>query len=100
MTGGGTIPDTGQYPLFLGEDGPRLGELDEEFVLERRVGETFVLGSSTWRIEAIEAHKVVVSKAEGQAAMMPFWRGEGLPGPTSWARKVGALCREVAGRLA
>ena len=58
--GGGTIPDTGQYPIYLGEDGPRLGELDEEFVLERRVGETFVLGTSTWRIDAIEAHKVVV----------------------------------------
>ena len=60
ITGGGTIPDTGQYPLYLGEGGTRLGELDEEFVLERRVGETFVLGTSTWKIDAIEAHKVVV----------------------------------------
>ena len=99
LTGGGTIPDTGQYPLFLGEDGPRLGELDEEFVLERRVGETFALGSSTWRIEAIEAHKVVVSKAEGQAAMMPFWRGEGSPRTPELGAKVGALCREIAGGL-
>ncbi len=99
LTGGGTIPDTGQYPLFLGEEGPRLGELDEEFVLERRVGETFVLGTSTWRIEAIEAHKVVVSKAEGQAAMMPFWRGEGAPRTAELGQKVGALTREIAGRL-
>ena len=99
LTSGGTIPDTGQYPLFLGEDGPRLGELDEEFVLERRVGETFVLGSSTWRIDAIEAHKVVVSKAEGQAAMMPFWRGEASPRTHELGEKVGALRREVAGRL-
>jgi ATP-dependent helicase Lhr and Lhr-like helicase len=99
LTSGGTIPDTGQYPLFLGESGPRLGELDEEFVLERRVGETFVLGSSTWRIEAIEAHKVVVSKAEGQAALMPFWRGERTPRTHEMGEKVGALCREVAGRL-
>jgi len=100
LTGGGTIPDAGQYPLFLGEDGPRLGELDEEFVLERRVGETFVLGTSTWRIEAIEAHKVVVSKAEGQAAMMPFWRGEGSPRTHELGEKVGVLRREVAERLA
>ncbi len=99
LAGGGTIPDTGQYPLYLGEDGPRLGELDEEFVLERRVGETFVLGLSTWRIEAIEAHKVVVSRAEGQAAMMPFWRGEGSPRTAELGDKVGALSREVAGRL-
>jgi ATP-dependent Lhr-like helicase len=99
ITGGGTIPDTGQYPLYLGEGGPRLGELDEEFVLERRVGETFVLGASTWRIEAIEAHKVVVSKAEGQAAMMPFWRGEGISRTAELGEKVGALTREIAGRL-
>ena len=62
--------------MFLGDSGPRLGELDEEFVYERRVGESFVLGNSTWRITAIEAHRVVVSKAEGQSAVMPFWKGE------------------------
>ncbi|MFO0892221.1 MAG: DEAD/DEAH box helicase [Isosphaeraceae bacterium] len=76
LVGGGTIPDTGQYPVVLGEDGPRLGELDEEFVFERRVGETFALGNSTWRIEAIELHRVVVQPAEGTNAVMPFWWGE------------------------
>ncbi|MBY0397575.1 MAG: DEAD/DEAH box helicase, partial [Thermoleophilia bacterium] len=74
--GGGTIPDTGQYPVYLGDGGPRLGELDEEFVLERRTGETFVLGTASWRIDVIEPQKVIVSRAEGQAAQMPFWRGE------------------------
>ena len=67
LVGGGTIPDTGQFPVYLGDGGPRLGELDEEFVFERRVGETFVLGNSTWRIDAIEPHRVVVSRAEGAA---------------------------------
>ncbi len=99
IMGGGTIPDTGQYPLYLGEGGPRLGELDEEFVLERRVGETFVLGTATWRIEAIEPHKVVVARAEGQAAMMPFWRGENAPRTFELGARVGVLCRELAGRL-
>ncbi len=98
LTGGGTIPDTGQYPLYLGEGGPRLGELDEEFVLERRVGETFVLGTATWKIEAIEPQKVVVSRAAGQAAMMPFWRGEKTSRTGELGAKVGALCRELAGR--
>ncbi len=98
LTGGGTIPDTGQYPLYLGEGGPRLGELDEEFVLERRVGETFVLGTATWKIDAIEPHKVVVSRAAGQAAMMPFWRGENAPRTAELGAKVGALCREIADR--
>ena len=44
LVGGGTIPDTGQFPVYLGEGGPRLGELDEEFVYERRVGEIVCSG--------------------------------------------------------
>ncbi len=95
LTGGGTIPDTGHYPVYLGDEGPRLGELDEEFVLERRVGETFVLGTATWRIDAIEPHRVVVSRAEGQAAVMPFWRGEDAPRTAELGEAVGALCREI-----
>ncbi len=98
LSGGGTIPDTGHYPLYLGEDGPKLGELDEEFVLERRVGETFVLGTATWRIESIEPLKVVVSRAEGRSAQMPFWRGERAPRTPELGEKVGALCREIATR--
>ena len=96
LSGGGTIPDTGNYPLYLGEGGPKLGELDEEFVFERRVGETFTFGSATWRIEAIEPLKVIVSRAEGQSAMMPFWRGEDAPRSAELGEKVGALCREIA----
>lgn len=96
LVGGGTIPDTGHYPVYLGDGGPRLGELDEEFVLERRVGETFVLGTSTWRIDAIDPQRVVVSRAEGHAAVMPFWRGEVAPRTAELGEAVGALCRQVA----
>ncbi len=99
IMGGGTIPDTGQYPLYLGEGGPRIGELDEEFVLERRVGDTFTLGTATWQIDAIEAQKVVVSRAAGQAALMPFWRGEKSSRTVELGERVGALCREIAGRV-
>ncbi len=95
IVNGGTIPDTGHYPVYLGEGGPRLGELDEEFVLERRVGETFVLGTATWRIDAIEPQRVIVGRAEGQSAVMPFWRGEDSPRTAELGEAVGALCREV-----
>ena len=30
LVGGGTIPDTGQYPVYLGDAGPRLGETGRE----------------------------------------------------------------------
>jgi ATP-dependent Lhr-like helicase len=99
LVGGGTIPDTGQFPVYLGDGGPRLGELDEEFVYERRVGETFSLGNSTWRIEAIEPHRVLASKAEGQTAVMPFWRGESAPRTAELGAAVALLSREIAARL-
>ncbi len=99
VVGGGTIPDSGQYPLYLGDNGPKLGELDEEFVLERRVGETFTFGTSTWRIEAIEPQRVVVSPAAGRAGLMPFWRGESAHRTADLGEAVGALTRELAHRL-
>jgi ATP-dependent Lhr-like helicase len=99
LLGGGTIPDTGQFPVYLGAGGPRLGELDEEFVFERRAGETFVLGNSTWRIEAIEPDRVVVAKAEGHSAVMPFWRGERTSRSRELGEAVGALCRELSDRV-
>src|SRR5690606_393106 len=59
VTSGGTIPDRGLYAVIL-PDRTRLGELDEEFVHESRVGDVFQLGSSTWRILLIEHDRVIV----------------------------------------
>ena len=72
---GGTIPDRGLYTVHL-PDKTRLGELDEEFVHESRVGDVFQLGSSTWRFRSIEHDRVVVVPAPGAPARMPFWKGE------------------------
>jgi len=99
LVGGGTIPDTGQYPVYLGDGGPRLGELDEEFVYERRVGETFILGNSTWRIEALESHRVLVSKAEGETAVMPFWHGESTSRSLELGEAIGKLSHELGERI-
>ncbi|ODU00310.1 MAG: hypothetical protein ABS79_03595, partial [Planctomycetes bacterium SCN 63-9] len=99
LAGGGAIPDTGQYPVYLGNEGPRLGELDEEFVFERRVGEAFLLGNATWQIEAIEPHRVVVRRAEGSQAVVPFWRGENAPRSPELAQAIGTLSREIRDRL-
>ena len=38
LVNGGTIPDRGLYGVYLGEGGPRLGELDEEMVHETHAG--------------------------------------------------------------
>ncbi|MEP6508282.1 MAG: hypothetical protein ABJC63_08645, partial [Gemmatimonadales bacterium] len=92
---GGTIPDRGLYTVNL-PDRTRLGELDEEFVHESRVGDVFQLGSTTWRIAAIEHDRVIVNPAPGAPARMPFWHGEYGARSLELSHRVGALRRELA----
>jgi len=97
VTSGGTIPDRGLFGVFLvGERATRVGELDEEMVYESRVGDVFLLGSSSWRIEEISHDRVLVSPAPGQAARMPFWKGDALGRPLELGRALGGFVREMA----
>jgi len=98
ITNAGTIPDRGLYGVFLvgAEKGKgRVGELDEEMVFEARVGETFLLGASSWRIEEITHDRVLVSPAPGVPGKMPFWKGETAARPLEFGRAIGALTRTL-----
>lgn len=115
-TSGGTIPDRGLFGVFLAgsaagssdvqadeersggraRGGKRVGELDEEMVFESRVGDTFTLGSSTWRIEEITPDRVLVTPAPGLPGRLPFWRGDSRGRPAELGAAMGAWVREVA----
>jgi len=99
VTSGGTIPDRGLFGVFLvgaeGTGGRRVGELDEEMVYESRVGDVFLLGSSSWRIEDITHDRVLVTPAPGQPGKMPFWHGDSQGRPLELGRALGAFLREV-----
>jgi ATP-dependent Lhr-like helicase len=121
-TSGGTIPDKGAYGVFLAtteapgggapgdvltdsvtgrtRGGKRVGELDEEMVYESRVGDTFTLGSSTWRIEEITTDRVLVTPAPGLPGRLPFWKGDAPGRPAELGRAVGAFVREADTALA
>jgi len=77
--------------------GSRVGELDEEMVYESRVGDTFLLGTSSWRVEEITHDRVIVTPAPGQPARMPFWKGDAIGRPLELGRAVGAFVREMSG---
>ncbi|WP_456299854.1 ATP-dependent helicase [Nonomuraea corallina] len=97
VTNGGTIPDRGLFGVFLvGERASRVGELDEEMVYESRVGDVFVLGASSWRIEDITADRVLVSPAPGQPGKLPFWHGDTPGRPAELGRAIGSFLREQA----
>jgi len=99
ITSGGTIPDRGLYGVFLAGaekiQSARVGELDEEMVFESRVGETFLLGASTWRIEEITHDRVIVSPAPGQPGKMPFWKADAAERSVPFGEEIGRLVREI-----
>jgi ATP-dependent Lhr-like helicase len=91
----GTIPDRGLFRVQL-PDGARVGELDEEMVYESRVGDVFLLGSSSWRITDIGPDRVEVVPAPGHpGAKMPFWHGDSLGRSLETGRAVGRFVREL-----
>ncbi len=99
VTSGGTIPDRGLFGVFLASgEGPgrRVGELDEEMVYESRVGDVFLLGSSSWRIQDITHDRVLVTPAPGEVGRMPFWKGDSPGRPVELGRALGKFLREVA----
>ncbi len=95
---GGTIPDTGQF-MVVTPRGLRIGELDEEFVHERRVGDSFLLGTSSWKIDKIDVDRVIVVPAEGAPAMVPFWHGEQAGRSFDLGVAQGKLLRTLESRL-
>lgn len=95
VTNGGTIPDRGLFGVFLvGEKASRVGELDEEMVYESRVGDVFVLGATSWRIEDITADRVLVSPAPGQPGKLPFWHGDAPGRPAELGKAIGEFLRK------
>ncbi|MGA7911218.1 MAG: DEAD/DEAH box helicase [Candidatus Dormiibacterota bacterium] len=95
VTNAGTIPDRGLYSVNLLEDGRRVGELDEEMVYETRVGETFVLGASTWRIAEITPSQVLVTPAPGEPGKIAFWKADAPSRPVELGAALGKMVREL-----
>jgi len=85
---GGSIPDRGYYAMRLAEGGTKIGELDEEFVFERRVGNSFMFGVQAWRIVSIGDEAVTVAPLDRAADCMPFWKAEKAP-------RGGSVCRRM-----
>ena len=99
LTNGGTIPDTGAFGAYLRDGKTKLGELDEEFVFETRIGDTLLLGSQVWRVIDLTDDRIVVAEAPGAVPRVPFWRGDYPWRPYELGQRVGAFRRTVAERL-
>ncbi len=96
---GGVIPDRGYFNLRHTETNSRIGELDEEFVWEARVGQVFTLGTQNWRIERITHNDVLVKPAGSRKTAPPFWIAESLNRGFHFSEKIGLFLEGINEKL-
>ena len=94
-TSGGVITSRGYYSLRLAPGtegaGTKIGELDEEFVWERRLGDCFDFGNRSWRISKIGDEAVEVIPLTAGIDSVPFWRGETIFRSQNISRRILSL---------
>lgn len=93
--GAGTILQSSSFPVHHVETRLHLGELDEEYVYESRVGDVFQLGTSSWSIQAIRQDRVYVAESANPLSEIPFWRAEQTGRSALLGRQIGSLLAEV-----
>jgi len=81
ITSGGAIPDTADYEVVLEPANQVVGTVNEDWAVESLAGDIFQLGNTSYKIRRVEAGRVRVEDAHGQAPTIPFWLGE-APGRT------------------
>ncbi|HEB09580.1 MAG TPA: ATP-dependent helicase [Spirochaetales bacterium] len=96
---GGTIPDRGYFNLRLQGSKAKIGELDEEFVWERRTGDSFTLAAQSWKITNITHQDVEVVPGRGQVNYLPFWKAEKENRDFHFSEKITLFLEEWNSRL-
>ncbi len=85
---GGTIPDRGYFQLRHQQTHARLGELDEEYVWEAKIGQITTIGTQNWRIQKITHNDVMVLPAGNAALNAPFWKAESMNRDFHFSEKI------------
>jgi ATP-dependent Lhr-like helicase len=91
LTGGGAIPDTGDYRVVLDPEGVTVGSVHEDFAVEANIGDVFLLGTHSWRVRQVEVGTVRVVDAGDASPTVPFWLGEAPARTAELSREVGDL---------
>ncbi|GAA4848288.1 DEAD/DEAH box helicase [Paenibacillus vulneris] len=100
IMGAGTIPQGSDYPVYHAQSHIHLGELDEQYIFESRVGDVFQLGTDSWRIQSIRNDRVyVVEESGNKHSEIPFWRGEGQGRSASFSAEIGQFLEQLDKRL-
>jgi ATP-dependent Lhr-like helicase len=99
ISNGGAIPDVALYNVILQPEGVQIATLDEHFAVDSSPGDVLLLGTSSWRIQRIEATgRVLVEDAHGAPPTLPFWFGEAPQRTSVLSDGVGELREQISAR--
>ena len=99
ISNGGAIPDVALYNVILQPEGVQIATLDEHFAVDSSPGDVILLGTSSWRIQRIEAiGRVLVEDAHGAPPTLPFWLGEAPQRTAVLSDGVGELREQISAR--
>jgi ATP-dependent Lhr-like helicase len=96
---GGVIPDRGYFHLRHQETNALIGDLDEEFVWEASVGDTFTLGTQNWQIHRITHNDVFVLPGHPKGTAAPFWKGEANDRDFHFSERIGQFLERADKQL-
>ncbi|MBU4330527.1 MAG: ATP-dependent helicase, partial [Acidobacteria bacterium] len=96
---GGTIPDRGYFHLRHAATNDRIGELDEEFVWEAKIGQRFNFGTQHWKITRFTHNDVFVLPVAPREMDAPFWKGEAFDRDFHFSEKILHFFEEADSRL-
>jgi len=68
--------------------GRKIGEVEEGYIEQLEIGDTFIFGGQVWRFHGIEGIDVLVTPAPGSEPKMPSWGGSKFALSTYLARRV------------
>jgi ATP-dependent helicase Lhr and Lhr-like helicase len=97
---GGVIPDRGYYNLRVADTKAKIGELDEEFVWERSLGDAFPFGNRAWRIQRITHNDVEVVPLTQTNGLAPFWKADEMNRSYHLSEKIMQFLEEADQELA
>ena len=82
--------------LFAGKGraGRKIGEVEEGYIEQLEVGDTFIFGGQVWRLMGMQGVDVLISPAPGTEPKMPSWGGSKFALSTYLARRVRRMIAE------
>lgn len=93
----GVIPNVGQVRVKLHTH--TLGTVEENFIRQLSIGDIFVLGGRTVRLDKVTQMEAWVSRADGERPTIPRWNASKMPLSNRVCREIADFRGEVRSRM-